>query len=64
MARLDEKQFSSHSLRRTKAAAVFQATNNVEVVRELLDHASVSSTSAYLNIGKKKALEIARKVEF
>ena len=64
LARLDEKQFSSHSLRRTKAAAVFRATNNVEVVRELLGHSSVSSTSAYLNIGKKKALEIARKIEF
>ena len=62
-ARLDPKRFSTHSLRRTKAAAVFQVTNNVEVVRELLGHSSVSSTSAYLNIGKKKALEIARKVE-
>ena len=37
---------------------------NVEVVRQLLGHSSVSSTSAYLNIGQKEALEIARKVEF
>lgn len=62
-ARLDPKRFSTHSLRRTKAAAVFQVTNNVEVVRELLGHSSIKSTSAYLNIGKKKALEIAKKVE-
>lgn len=63
-ARLDPKRYSSHSLRRTKAAAVYQATNNVEVVRQLLGHTSLACTSAYLNIGKRQALDIARKIEF
>lgn len=62
-ARLDPKQYSSHSLRRTKAALVFEATRNIEVVRELLGQTSVSATSAYLNVGKRRALDIARKLE-
>ena len=62
-ARLDPKAYSSHSLRRTKAALIFEATRNIEVVRELLGQSSVSATSAYLNVGKKRALEIAKKLE-
>lgn len=52
----------AYSNRRTKASLVFQATNNAEVVRQLLGHSSIASTSAYLNVGKKEALEIARGV--
>ena len=62
-ARLDPKAYSSHSLRRTKAALIFEQTRNIEVVRELLGQSSVSATSAYLNVGKKRALEIAKKLE-
>ncbi len=32
-------------------------------MRELLGQSSVSATSAYLNVGKKRALEIAKKLE-
>lgn len=60
---IDVDDFSTHSLRRTKAALIFEKTGNVEVVKELLGHKSITSTSAYLNIGKRKALEIAREVE-
>ena len=63
MARLNPEDYSSHSLRRTKASLIFQATNNVEVVRQLLGHSSVASTSAYLGVDKRQALEIARRVE-
>jgi len=62
MARLDPTEYSSHSIRRTKASLVFQATNNVEVVRQLLGHVSVTSTSAYLGVEKRMALEIARRI--
>ncbi|MBC8444198.1 tyrosine-type recombinase/integrase [Candidatus Woesearchaeota archaeon] len=63
MARLNPEDYSSHSLRRTKASLIFQATNNVEVVRQLLGHSSVASTSAYLGVDKRQALEIARRIE-
>ncbi len=54
---------SSHSLRRTKAALVYEHTRNIEVVRELLGQTTVSATSTYLNVGKKRALEIAKQIE-
>jgi integrase len=62
-ARLDPRQFSTHSVRRTKATLVYQHTHNVEVVRQLLGQASVAATSAYLGIEQRHALEIARKLE-
>jgi integrase len=62
-ARLDPRQFSTHSLRRTKATLVYQHTHNVEVVRQLLGQSSVAATSAYLGIDHRHALEIARKFD-
>jgi integrase len=47
-AKLDPHKFSTHSLRRTKAALVSQHTQNVEVVRQLLGQSSITATSAYL----------------
>ena len=53
--------YSTHSLRKTKASAIYEATKNVEAVRQLLGHASVAATSAYLSIEQAKALDIAKK---
>ena len=61
--RLNPDDHSTHSMRRTKASVVFHATQNIEVVRELLGQKSVSATSAYLNVGKKAALEVGRRFE-
>jgi len=60
-ARLDPTIYSSHSLRRTKAAIIYEQTRNVEAVRELLGQSTVSATSAYLGVGKRQALEIAKR---
>lgn len=57
---LDPTEYNTHSLRRTKAALIYDRTNNIEVVRQLLGHSSLAATSAYLNIGKKDALKIAK----
>ncbi len=52
------------SLRRTKASLVYQTTgNNAEIFRQLLGYTSIASTSAYLNVEKNEALEVARRVE-
>lgn len=59
----DAHRYSTHSLRRTRAAYIYEHTRNIEVVRQLLGHASVGSTSAYLNIDKKRALEIGKRYE-
>lgn len=62
MARLNPDGYSTHSIRRTKAALIYEATRNPEVVRELLGQKSIASTSHYLGIDRKKALEVARKI--
>lgn len=62
-AHLDSAGYSSHSMRRTKASLVYERTLNIEVVRQLLGHKSVASTSLYLGIGQREALDIAKKIE-
>ena len=63
MIGLDEKSFSTHSTRRTKASLVYERTGNIEAVRQLLGHTSLGSTQHYLNVSKKDALKLAREVE-
>jgi integrase len=46
IARADPRAFSTHSLRRTKAAYIYEQTRNIEVIREVLGQKSVSATSA------------------
>lgn len=62
-ARLEPSYYSTHSLRRTKASLIFQATGNHEIVRQLLGHSSIESTSHYLGVERKHALEVAIKME-
>ena len=52
--------YSTHSLRKTKASAIYDETKNVEVVRQLLGHSSVAATSHYLGVEQAKALDIAK----
>lgn len=59
---IDPSNYNTHSLRRTKASLVYEKTQNIEVVRQLLGQSSVAATSAYLNIGSKDALRVARQV--
>ena len=59
----DVSRFATHSLRRTKAAYIYEMTRNPEVVRQLLGHKSLSATSAYLDIDKARAIAVARRFE-
>jgi integrase len=61
---LDSKDYSTHSLRRSKAAYIYKKTLNPELVRQLLGQKSVTATSHYLNISHREALEIAQETEF
>jgi len=60
LLRLNPDDYSTHSIRRTKASLVYEVTRNAEVVRELLGQKSIASTSHYLGIDRKKALDVAR----
>ena len=60
--RLNPDDYSTHSIRRTKASLIYEVTRNAEVVRELLGQKSIASTSHYLGIDRRKALDVARGV--
>jgi integrase len=62
-ARLDPRRHSTHSMRRTKSAAVYAATNNLAACRELLGHKNIGSTAHYLGVDKRQALDIAKKIK-
>lgn len=59
---LDVRQYSTHSLRRTKAAAIYSQTGNIEAVRRLLGHANVKETSTYLGVDDNDALSLSEKI--
>lgn len=62
MVRLDTRFYSTHSLRRTKAALIYAKTGNVEIVRQLLGHSSTQATFRYLGIEKADAMKAAREI--
>ncbi len=62
-ARLDPRRHSTHSMRRTKSAAVYRATNNLAASRELLGHKNIGSTAHYLGVDKRQALDLAKKIK-
>ena len=59
---LDRRYYSTHSLRRTKAAELYRQTNNLKAVSLLLGHADMNATSRYLGIEQSDALDLADKV--
>lgn len=63
MIRVDSERYTPHSLRRTKASIIYSQHKDIEVVRQLLGHASTSVTSRYLGVERRKALDVARSVE-
>ncbi|MBX9844564.1 MAG: tyrosine-type recombinase/integrase [Xanthobacteraceae bacterium] len=48
---LDPSAHSNHSLRRTKASALYKTTKDLELVRQALGHSHITSTQAYLGVG-------------
>lgn len=60
MAHANPARFSNHSLRRTKAAILYAETRDVESIRVLLGHTSLSQTIAYLGVTEADAGAVAR----
>tara|TARA_Y100000592_G_scaffold49713_1_gene78738 strand:+ start:13134 stop:13733 length:600 start_codon:yes stop_codon:yes gene_type:complete len=55
---LDPKNYSTHSLRRTRASYIYESTRDPELVRQLLGQKHITATSAYLSIDKNRAIEL------
>lgn len=62
---LDPRDYSSHSLRRTKASWVYkESRHDIKAVQHLLGHKSIASTASYLGVEREEALGMAKKFEF
>lgn len=60
---VDPAAFSTHSLRRTRAAIIYRETGNLRAVQLLLGHSSIDMTQRYLGIEEKQALDLAKRYE-
>jgi len=47
---LDPRKYGTHSLRRTKAAVIYEKTGNLRAVQLLLGHTKLESTVRYLGV--------------
>jgi integrase len=60
---LDEANYGTHTLRRTKATLIYRRTKNLQAVQLLLGHSKLESTVRYLGIEVNGALEMAEQTE-
>lgn len=60
---LDWTAYGTHSIRRTKAALIYQKTKNLRAVQLLLGHSKLESTVRYLGVDVHDALEISEQTE-
>ena len=60
LLKLDGALYSTHSIRRTKAAHLYAQTKNIKAVMELLGHQSVAATGLYLGVNNEDARKLAR----
>ncbi|MCA9472377.1 MAG: tyrosine-type recombinase/integrase, partial [Nitrospira sp.] len=63
LARMNPKTHSTHSVRRSKSAAIYDATHNLAACKELLGHKNIGSTAHYLGVDQRAALELAKRVK-
>ena len=60
---LDNREYGTHSLRRTKVSLIYRRTKNLRAIQLLLGHTKLESTVRYLGIEMDDALEMAEKME-
>ena len=64
MLGVDSMDYSSHSMRKTKPTVIYEKTKNIDAVRRLLGHSSVTATSSYIGVTDNSALDLARTYSF
>ena len=60
---LDDRQYGTHSLRRTKPTLIYRRTKNLRAEQLLLGHTKLESTVRYLGIEVEDALELAEQTD-
>ena len=64
MLGVDSMDYSSHSMRKTKLTVIYENTKNIDAVRRLLGHSSVTTTSSYIGVTDKSTLDLERTYSF
>jgi site-specific recombinase XerC len=57
------KDYGTHSLRRTKASAIYRQSGNLLAVQVLLGHTRIESTVRYVGVDVEDALTLAEGME-
>jgi site-specific recombinase XerC len=60
---LRREDYGTHSMRRTKASIIYEATGNLRAVQILLGHTNIESTVRYLGVDVEDALTLAEHTE-
>ena len=60
---LDQREYGTHSLRRTKASLIYKATGNLRAVQILLGHTNIENTVRYLGVDIDDALTLSERTE-
>ena len=60
---LNQSEYGTHSIRRTKASLIYRRTKNLRAVQLLLGHTKLESTMLYLGVEVDDALEMAEQTE-
>ncbi len=63
LARVDPKTHSTHSVRRSKSVAIYDATQNLAACQHLLGHKNIGSTAHYLGVDQRAALDLAKRIK-
>lgn len=61
-AGLDARDYSTHSIRRTKPTEIYRQTQNLKSVSLMLGHRDTKVTERYLGIDRETALDLAEKI--
>ncbi len=66
LARIDPKRHSTHSMRRTNPAVIYDKTQKHRISRPaitLLGHRNISLTAHCLGVDQRKALDLAKRIK-
>jgi len=60
---LRPEEYGTHSLRRTKAPIIFEATGNLGAIQILIGHSKIENTVRYLGVDVDDALSLSEATE-
>jgi integrase len=60
---LDKSEYGTHSMRRTKAALIYEATGNLRAIQILLGHTNIEHTVHYLGVDVDDTMTLSERTE-